>query len=333
MASKTFLATTGRGLVRACADANGAWHSETLLADRDVRCLAVDPLDNTRVYAGTQGAGVLRSDDGGRTWRAGGLAGRVVKALAASPLRPGLVYAGTRPAGLFVSPDGGATWTELTAFRQIPWRWLWFSPAEQPFRAYVQAIALSPTNAGHLVVGIESGATVVSRDGGQSWTRHHKGALRDCHSLIFHATSGAWVYEGGGSGGGNAFSCDGGRTWAKLRAGLDRHYGWAVAADPGRPEVWYLSASPGAFKAHSAGDAQAGIFRAGGNRWRRLAGGLPEPLAHMPYALLTEPGAPGRLYAGLSNGAIWASGDYGDHWERLPLSLGRIQRALVMLSG
>ena len=36
-----------------------------------------------------------------------------------------------------------------------------------------------------------------------------------------------------------------GVTWTQPRAGLDRHYGWAVAADCEHPEVWYASLSPG----------------------------------------------------------------------------------------
>jgi hypothetical protein len=194
----------------------------------------------------------------------------------------------------------------------------------------VQAIALSPTDPARLAVGIESGATVLSQDGGETWSGHRKGALRDCHFLTFHATCGDWLYEGGGSGGGNAFSCDGGRTWSTPRAGLDRHYGWAVAADPARPEVWYLAASPGPFKAHSEHNAQACIFRTSGAGWQPLAEGLPHPLPHMPYALLTEPGMPGDIYAGLGNGDIWHSADHGERWEQLPVRLGRIQRALIM---
>ena len=48
-------------------------------------------------------------------------------------------------------------------------------------------------------------------------------------------------------------------------------------------------------------------------------------------ALFTGRGASGQIYAGLSNGAIWQSADYGEHWEQLPVSLGRIGRSLVML--
>lgn len=331
MEGKTFIATTGNGIARATLDGNGQWQVEKLLSGSEVSCLAAAPLNIGRVYAGTQGSGILRSDDAGRTWRSSGMDGHIVKALAASPLHPGLVYAGTRPACIFVSRDGGDTWTELAGFKRIPWKWLWFSPAERPFTAYVQAIALSPTDPNRIFVGIEYGATVLSRDGGKRWTRHRKGALRDCHSLISHATLGEWLYEGGGSGGGNAFSSDAGRTWSGLKRGLDRHYGWAVAADPERPQVWYLSASPGPFKAHSESDAQAFIFRNDGDRWKRLGGGLPQPLDHMPYALLTEPSAPGHIYAGLSNGDIWHSSDYGEQWEQMPVNLGTIRRSLIML--
>lgn len=334
MSNRVFIAATGNGLTHATGDAAGQWHVERVRAGSDVRCLAADPLNPARVYAGTQGQGVLRSDDRGRTWQPVGLAGQSVKAIAASPTRPAVVYAGTKPAAMFVSHDGGDHWAELAAFRRIPWRWLWLSPAEPPFIGYVQGIALSPTDPQRIVVGIEAGATVMSSDGGQTWTRHRRGALRDCHSLIFHATQGNWVYAGGGGvarWGTSAVSQDAGRTWSSTRRGLDRSYGWAVAADPARPEVWYLSAAPGAFQAHGENAAQAAIFRNDGDGWQRLAGGLPQPLAHMPYALMTKRGAPGQIYAGLSNGDLWHGVDHGEHWTLLPVSLGRIDRSLIML--
>ena len=118
-------------------------------------------------------------------------------------------------------------------------------------------------------------------------------------------------------------------AWQKT--GLDRHYGWACAADPAQPEVCYVSVSPGARRAHSENGAQAAIFRWTGEGWRRLAGGLPQPLEFMPYALLTDPEAPGHVYAGLSDGEVWHSADYGEGWRRLPFALGAIHRDLVAL--
>ncbi len=153
-------------MARASQSASGEWSVEFLLSEQDVRCLAADPLNSRVIYAGTQGQGVLRSEDGGKTWRSVGLAGHIVKALAASRTQPGTVYAGTKPALLFVSRDGGASWMELASFRRIRSRWFWFSPAEKPFSAYVQAIALSPANPKVILVGIEAGAVVQSLDGG-----------------------------------------------------------------------------------------------------------------------------------------------------------------------
>jgi photosystem II stability/assembly factor-like uncharacterized protein len=332
MSVNTFLATTGHGLARATAGSNDEWQLEFLLTEQDVRCLAADLLHPEIIYAGTQGNGVLSSNDRGKTWRPAGLAGQIVKALGISRAQPGTVYAGTKPALLFVSRDDGASWTELPSFRRIPGRRFWFSPAEKPFSAYVQAIGLSPTDPHTIVVGIEAGAVVRSTDGGQSWTGQRRGALRDCHSLTFHATHGNWVYEGGGTGAGVSVSRDAGATWTQPKQGLDRHYGWAVAADPANPEVWYASVAPGPLKAHSEHNAQAAIVRSmGGTGWQPLAGGLPQPLNHMPYALLTDPSAPGDVYAGLSNGEVWHSTDHGDTWHQLPLSLGSIHRTLILL--
>ncbi len=332
MSVNTFLATTGHGLARATPVSNDEWQVEFLLTEQDVRCLAADPLNPEIIYAGTQGNGVLRSNDRGKTWRSVGLAGQVVKALAISHSQPGTVYAGTKPALLFVSRDGGASWMELASVRRIPSRWFWVSPAEKPYSAYVQAIALSPTDPTIIVVGIEAGAVVRSCDGGQSWAGHRRGALRDCHSLTFHVTHGDWVYEGGGTGAGVSISRDAGATWTQPKEGLDRHYGWAVAADPARPEVWYASVAPSPMKAHSEHNAQASIVRSmEGAGWQPLAGGLPQPLNYMPYALLTDPSAPGHVYAGLSNGEVWHATDHGDTWHQLPFSLGSIHRMLLLL--
>jgi len=327
-----FLATPGNGIARAARNANGAWSVELLLAGQAVRCLAADPLNADVIYAGSEANGVLRSNDRGPTWGPAGLPGHNVKSIAASRLERGTIYAGTKPALVFVSRDGGNQWTELAAFRRIFSRRFWLSPAEPPFTAYVQGIALSPTDPQVIVVGIEFGAVVRSAAGGKSWTDHRHGALRDCHSITFHPTNGDWVYEAGGSGTGVAFSRDAGETWLQPKAGLDRHYGWACTADPARPEVWYASLSPNPFKAHSEKDAQAYIVRSvSGAAWEKLGGGLPQPLNYMPYSLLTDPASPGHVYAGLSNGDVWHSADLGETWQLLPFNLKGIHRMLIML--
>lgn len=330
MARNVFLASHGNGIARAECRADGRWSVDFLLEGQDVRCLATDPGDANVIYAGTQGNGILRSEDGGQTWRPGGMAGQIVKSLAVSPHDADTIYAGTKPAYMYRSKDGGSSWQELTGFRRIPWRWWWFSPAEKPNQAYVQAIAISPADPDVILAGIEFGAVVRSDDGGITWSGHRKGALRDCHTLKFHATHGDWAYEAGGTGGGASYSRDGGITWRKAKRGLARHYGVACAADPKRPEIWYVSVAPNPGKAYGE-TAEAYLYRAsGGADWQPI-GWETYPMQHMPVALVTDPTAPGHLYAGVTNGDIWRSVDYGDTWQKLPFNLKGIGFSLVVL--
>ncbi len=60
---------------------------------------------------------------------------------------------------------------------------------------------------------------------------------------------------------------------------------------------------------------------------------LPTRVKHhlARFALLTDPNAPGDVYAGLSNGEVWHSTDHGDTWHQLPFRLGSIRRTLLAL--
>jgi photosystem II stability/assembly factor-like uncharacterized protein len=319
----------GSGVARASLIKDSEWTVETVLQGLDIRCLAPDPLDSGVVYAGTQGGGVLRSEDRGRTWKPAGMQGRVVKSLAVSPHEPGVIFAGTKPACIFVSRDGGATWSELEGFRRIPFRWWWFTPAETPNQAYVQAIAMSPVDPKVIMAGIEFGAVVRSDDGGESWSAHIPGTMRDCHQLMFHRSDGDWVYQAGGTGCGAAFSRDGGRTWSKAGSGLVKHYGVACAADPAEPGTWYVSVAPGPAKAYGE-QAEAYLYRSEPGGWKPI-GWEGHPMRQMPLSLVTDPEEQGHLYAGLLNGDIWHSPDHGRAWRKMPFNLGAVWRTLVVL--
>jgi len=260
MINTILLATDGIGISRAECGSDGNWSVERYATDYAVTCLAGDPSNAQILYAGAR-SGVLRSDDAGLTWRPAGMGGHIVKSLAVSPHDSNVVYAGTKPALMFISSDGGGSWSELDGFRRIPNRWWWFSPAEPPDRRpYVIAIAPSPADRDVILAGVEFGAVVRSADGGQTWSRHRPGALRDCHSLKFHTVDGKWVYQAGGTGGGASFSQDGGLTFRKVKRGLAKHYGIVCAADPEKPEVWYVCVAPSPFNAFSR-DAEIYLYR------------------------------------------------------------------------
>jgi hypothetical protein len=339
MNARVFIAATGSSLARAEEDGSGRWQVETPLTGQQVNCLAADPHNPNVVYAGTQGNGLLCSDDRGKTWNPAGMNGQTtVKSIAFSRAEPGIIYAGTKPPAIFVSRDGGQTWEELTSFRALR-RWFWNTPAE-PGDPYVLGLDVSPSDPNLIIAGIEYGGMFRSADGGRSWQGHLKGSSRDCHSLTFHHKHANWVYQGSG-GWPAAVSRDNGMTWKQPRRGLGwSFYGWAVAADPERPEIWYLSAAPFSKfpkfwlfpRMHWDGHSNSGIFRSTDDgRWQRLSGGLPQPLDYAAYALLTDPDAPGHLYAGLSNGDIWHTSDHGDNWQQILVNLGGIHRSLIVL--
>jgi len=330
MNGKIFLAAYDKGIHRAECGSDGVWTVECYAMDYEVTCLAGDPSNAQILFAGTR-TGVLRSDDGGLTWRPVGMQGHIVKSLAVSPHDANLVYAGTKPALMFVSSDGGQSWAELDGFRRIPNRWWWFSPAEPPDRRpYVISIAPSPADRNVLLAGVEFGAVVRSADGGQTWSRHRPGALRDCHSLKFHAVDGKWVYQAGGTGGGASFSQDGGLTFRKAKRGLAKHYGIVCAADPEKPEIWYVCVAPSPFNAFSQ-NPEIYLYRGtAGEGWQPI-GWQVHPLSVIPTALTTLPEAPGHLYAGLHNGDVWHTPDYGDSWEKMPFSFSGIWFSLLVI--
>lgn len=238
---KTILAATGRSLARA-EKVNDRWEVSVSLHHVKVNSIIKDPQHPQTVYIGTQDSGVLVSKDLGENWENIGLAGIPVKVLAIDPQHPQRLYAGCKPVSLFVTENAGQSWSELAALRKTR-RWWWFSPADPPgMTPYVNGLAVSPTDPDIILVGIELGAVMISKDRGVTWSKHLPGCDRDCHSLKFHSTNGEWAYEGGGIRG-PVLSVDGGRTWQKQNEGIGTKYGWRVAADPNKPEIWYLSAS------------------------------------------------------------------------------------------
>jgi len=287
----------------------GSWHATGSAAGSGISCLARDPRDPDILFGGGRGKGVWRSVDGGATWDALDFPQPDVYSVAVGPV-DGALYAGCEPSMLFVSRDRGERWAELASLREIPSAPTWSFPP-RPWTSHVRWIAPSPHDAALLLVGIELGGVMRSEDGGETWSDHRPGAQLDCHSLAWHPTAPGRAYEAGGQGA--AWSHDGGETWRAADDGRDRHYTWAVAVDPEDPEQWFVSASTGPFAAHGTRSAEAVVYRRRGEEpWEGLAGGLPQPLDEMPYALAF---ADGVLAAGLADGTVYATGDAGESWE------------------
>lgn len=123
--------------------------------------LAVDPGRPERLYLG-DGVNVLRSEDGGRTWRyvlgEQGFLGQGVWSIAVSPARDGTVWAS-------VIGSFGVS----TVARSRDWgdSWEGFAPwpgVERP----IYGLAVDARNASRLWAGLDGGA-ILSEDAGETW--------------------------------------------------------------------------------------------------------------------------------------------------------------------
>jgi photosystem II stability/assembly factor-like uncharacterized protein len=318
-------AATGEGIAR-LDQRDGGWEVSLSPEGSGAQCLAVDPGDGDVVFAGVREGGVWRTRDGGSSWHDCALPETGVFSLAVSAAN-GAVYAGTEPSRLYRSDDGGGRWRPLDALLDLPSRPTWSFPP-RPWTSHVRWVAPHPHDADLLLAGIELGGLMRSGDGGRSWQDHRPHAQPDVHSLAWHPRAWDRAYEAGG--GGAAYSRDAGDSWQRADDGIDRHYTWSVAVDPEDPDRWFVSASTGPMKAHGSGDPQAGIFRRDGDgAWQRLAGGLPDPLPSMPYALVASNGA---LFAGLRNGDLWQSSDGGDNWHQCAFTNRGVPAIVAMAS-
>ena len=296
-AEKIFLAGGGDGQIVYSTDRGETWYrSQTGPVSQPITWLNPSPvfhLDNM-VLAGTDGAGVLRSSDGGRSWRPAnaGLQDLSIIALATAPKeaweRQAVVFAAASR-GIYRSINGGRNWTKPEAGLE---------------ELTVQAMAVSPNFArdGQVFAATETDGLFRSKDRGKSWHRWGEGlAVPDG----FPALNCLWLHPDfasqpvglmGTSDGRILRSADGGATWTEV----------TVAGSP----VFYL-----------AGDRErlyAGLHEQGllvsddqGQTW--------QPETNLVARALTRlaAGYGSHLFAFGSMEGAWGSNDAGQTWQRI----------------
>src|SRR5262249_41527947 len=214
---------------------NGAWETDAQLSGKEAYCLAADPLRPNRVYCGTFGDGLWRSDDAGKTWApvGAGIGSDKVMAVAVSAAERvdghGVVWARTAPSRRFGSEDGGQTWRERPALQDIPSKPPWSFPP-RPWTHHVRWIQPDPIVAERIFVGIELGGVMRSLDGGLTWEDRKPGSQFDSHTLRAHRLAPDHVYEAAGAG--YAETLDGGKTWCGLVDPLPCHYLFDTTINP-----------------------------------------------------------------------------------------------------
>ena len=198
---------------------------------------------------------------------------------------------------LSVSPAHGhdpSAWGGL--FRSRDHGGIWASANRGPFLSGAIALAISPTDTNHLLLGAESGL-LRSRNGGRDWTI-------EAPSVVL------------GSVFASVFAADGQRALVSTGLGIFRHEtetSWRqISAPRGALPARAIVRSGEADRVYLVG--WTGLYRSEdwGASWSSAADGLPDEPA---TALLVVPGSPETLYA-IVQGRIWASVDGGRSWAR-----------------
>lgn len=309
---------------------NGSWQLDTRLEGKHAQCVAADPLRPEHVLCGTLDAGLWHSWDAGETWQPAGtgIAQAMVMAVAANPLEPAgdgsVLYAGTEPSALYRSEDGGATWRERPALLDLPSRARWSFPP-RPYTSHVRWITPDPIEAGMLYVCIEAGALVRSLDSGQTWIDRTPDGPWDTHTLAAHPKAPGRLYSAAGDGfmaPGNGYceSRDRAASWQRPDEGLQHHYLWSVAVDPGNPDTVLVSAARGPREAHDTPTAESYLYyRLPGQPWAQATDGLPEPRGTGIWAVAVNPDEPGVFYA-VSNRGLYRHTSDRAAWARLDVA-------------
>jgi hypothetical protein len=264
------------------------------------------------VYAGTQPAGLFRSEDNGHnwssvdaltlhpergTWSGTGGGDSCMHSVTVDPRDPKHIYACISAGGSFVSKDRGETWNIFT-HRLIPEmeksRTFLTTINEQfgadapPLPADVDPLAI---NEMHKMVLDEKQPDVL-------WTQTHFGVFR---------------------------SDNDGQTWKDRTFGLPSFHGFPIAVSKRAPDSIYVvplemegttdnfRVCPGQFTVYRSRDD--------GASWEGLTKGLPGPNDYQSVyreGLATDGLDTEGVYVGTSNGEIWGSRNGGDEWFRLP---------------
>ncbi|RPJ43351.1 MAG: hypothetical protein EHM21_11665, partial [Chloroflexi bacterium] len=266
------------------------------------------------VLAGTDGAGILVTRDGGRNWQASRrhLHSASVLALAVTPdwEKQAIAFAAT-PQGVYISLDGGRQW-RATSLRTD--------------QDAVAALAVSPAFESDQTIyaGTEAGRLYQSRDGGRTWDLLRAAAG---NSLLGDGpVSSLWLARDFAESG--RMVCG---VASSIYVSSDRGQSWSLAAS--LPDLVLVLA--GDERSVIAGLRDAGVWesRDGGLTWASATGDL----AARDFAWLKV--IEDRLYAVGPLEGVWVSEDGGTSWARLPgivphlpLTAISMARADVMLA-
>ncbi len=320
-----FLAALLAGTVSA---AEPAWEALKIGGGGNNLKLTFDPSDPDRIYLAIDVAGVVRSLDGGESWRnhnkgLHGLADGNYPCgdIAVAPQNPNLLYASfgrefRAQSGIIRSTDRGESWqlisTEVCGYGE----------GSHHRKHGDTGLLIDPADSNHLyVIDLKhnngAGGLWESVDGGVHWKQTGL-AERKINTVRFHPADPKRIYAAcanhTANPGGFLISVDGGKTWAER--GLAGKNVVNFRFDPTEPRTIYAVAG------------LDGFFRSDddGVSWREFNRGLPlacdgargKFYEYRYRALATDPFRPGRLVIAADPiRAFYESTDRGETWRKL----------------
>lgn len=329
---ETIYVGTESGVRVVTRKADGSWDvGAASLSSFSVETIEFSRSAPETVFAGTRGDGVWRSDDAGRSWRKpsyGRLGPGKVRALTLDTRSSGdRLWAGGEPIQLFASEDHASTWSVVESLQNEPWvaDVSYPAPTVEP---HVRDIVIDRADELTVYVALQVGYILKSTDGGSSWTLLRNNIDCDVHQVaidardskrILAATGGQDVEAGLLQGRALYESSDAGGSWTPLAMEFDQDYALTVVGCPSDPTIWLSGVAkghPGHWRGRASG-ADALLLRSvdRGASWTSVdVSDLSDGGRHLAIAFSFHPGAPGYVYAALSNGRLLASDDAGQSW-------------------
>lgn len=315
-----------------------AWQlSGRVLDGHHISSLVIEPTSGA-VFAGVHWGGIFVSQDDGHTWerRTNGIVQEHVFTLRCQVRPDGRtrVFAGTEPVSLYWTEDLGRTWHDLSSLREVPGQENWTFPPP-PHVAHVKTVAFDPRDANLFFVGVEQGALFKTTDGGQTWTELKGFSMlgdpiySDVHQIKLRPSDPNEVFMPTGAG--LYHSQDQGASWHELTgAGFRIGYPDQLVFSPEDDRTLYLAGSrttPGDWRQTHTAHGTIMRSRDGGRTWDPSGRGIPEDL-HANVEAMGMAAYPGgfALYAGTTDGDLFASEDRGETWGLMASGLEAVSK-------
>jgi len=331
------LVATLRGISVVERAGPGAWTGRgSRLEGQHCSSLMIEPRRGG-IFAGMHSGGLYFSPDGGETWepRSNGISVDHVFSLGYAHRGDKVaLYAGTEPASMFRSDDYGLTWVEQPDVKETQGRENWSFPSP-PHQAHVKTITIDPRAPDVIYAGVEQGDLLKTTNGGATWrvlddySKPTDWTYRDIHQIVVHPSSSAELYMTTGMG--LYRSHDAGETWALIvdnnfRIGYPDH----LIVSPSDGDTMFVAgarANPGEWRKTRRAEGTIMKTHDRGRTWTEASRGLPEDgRANIEAMSLADYAGGFTLFAGTTDGEVFASDDEARGWIRIAAGLAPVSK-------